>query len=285
MPPGPRPPTDVPPLFEAERVRLLGLLSELSEADWRLPTPCPGWTVLGLACHLLGDDFGLLARRRDAHLGTPPPEGTDEAAFIEWLDDLQMAWVIAARRLSPRLVVELLRWTSPQLIETFRREDAGARSARVSWAGPEPVPVWLDQLRELSEYWIHRQQLLDALGRQSDLDPGVLGPILHGLRWAYPYRLRQAPATDGHTVDIRITGPVTERWLVVAEGGAWDFRDTPGTRIVATITMSTNDAWRLLTNNLSPEALSGIKIDGDPLIAEVLRTARAIIGQPHYRGP
>jgi hypothetical protein len=39
----------------------------------------------------------------------------------------------------------------------FAREDAGALSAHVSWAGPDPLPAWLDQLRELSEYWIHRQ--------------------------------------------------------------------------------------------------------------------------------
>jgi hypothetical protein len=39
----------------------------------------------------------------------------------------------------------------------------------VSWAGSGPVPAWLDQARELSEYWIHRQQLLQGLGRPSDL--------------------------------------------------------------------------------------------------------------------
>jgi hypothetical protein len=42
------------------------------------------------------------------------------------------------------------------------------RTAQVSWAGTSPVPVWLDQARELSERWIHRQQLLQALGRPSE---------------------------------------------------------------------------------------------------------------------
>jgi hypothetical protein len=67
----------------------------------------PG-TVLGLACHLLGDDLGLLARRRDHHVGTPPPEDLSESEFIDWLDELQIEWVRAARRLSPHLVVEML---------------------------------------------------------------------------------------------------------------------------------------------------------------------------------
>ena len=50
----------------------------------------------------------------------------------------------------------------------------------------------LDQARELSEYWIHRQQLLQGLGRPSDLRADLAGPVLDGLRWAYPYRLAQA---------------------------------------------------------------------------------------------
>ena len=96
------PPADFVPLFEAEQAALLALLHDLGDEDWRRPTPCPGWSVLDLACHLAGDDLGLLARRRDRHFGTPPPDGASEAEFIAWLDELQDGWVRAARRLSPR---------------------------------------------------------------------------------------------------------------------------------------------------------------------------------------
>ena len=37
--------------------------------------------MFGLACHLLGNDLGLLARRRDHSMATPPPEGLSEDAF------------------------------------------------------------------------------------------------------------------------------------------------------------------------------------------------------------
>jgi hypothetical protein len=57
-------------------------------------------------------------------------------------------------------------------------EDLSAYAASVSWAGPAPPPRWLDQLRELSDYWIHRQQLLEAVGRSVELDPTLLRPIL-----------------------------------------------------------------------------------------------------------
>jgi uncharacterized protein (TIGR03083 family) len=232
-PPSVSPVEAVAPLFEIERTRLLDLLHDLREEDWQRPSPCPGWTVLGLAAHLLGGDLGLLSRRRDHYLGTPPPDGLSESEFIGWLDELQMEWVRASRRVSPRLVMELLEWSGPRLVAVLAGEDLSERSARVSWAGPEPAPRWLDQLRELSEYWIHRQQLLDAVGRPGDLDPTLLRPILLGLRWAFPYRLSEADLGGDGAVQIRVGEPINERWTLVSSGGAWDFSEVRPEHLIA----------------------------------------------------
>ncbi len=214
-------PGDVAGLFALERGRLLGLLGTFDESDWHKPSPCPGWTVLGLCCHILGDDLSALARLRDQHHGTIPPEDLSEVAFIEWIDLLQVEWVQVARRLSPRLVIDLLAWTEPQLIELLKAQDPSSPTGHVSWAGQGPVPVWLEQVRELSEYWIHRQQLLQALGQVSDLRADLAEPVLSGLRWAFPYRLNQIQASDGDTVSIEISGPVQATWHVVFEARSW----------------------------------------------------------------
>jgi len=270
---------DVGQMFALERGRLLSLLSGLAPADWGLPTPCPGWNVLDLSSHLLGDDLGWLARHRDDRLGTPSP-ARDEEGFVEWLDALQDDWVQAARRLSPRLVVDLLGWTLPQVVETLARVDPSAVTASVSWAGPGPVPVWLDQLRELSERWIHRQQLLQALGRPSDLRADIAGPVLDGLRWAYPYRLATATTGDGDSVDITIAGPVSRTWTLVAAGGGWHFAGRPGGPPTAAVRMTTEQAWRLLTNNLPEAEQDAIVMTGDPTLVGLIRRTRAIIGLP-----
>jgi uncharacterized protein (TIGR03083 family) len=277
-PDGPPPP--VGPLFAAERARLSELLAGLKPADWQRPTPCPGWSVLGLCAHLAGDDLGFLARHRDGYYGTPGPENAGEAEFTAWLDGLQAQWVEAAARLSPRLVTGLLAWSGPQVTETLRGEGPLARTASVSWAGPEPVPVWLDQLRELSEQWIHRQQLLQALGRPSDLRADLAGPVLDGLRWAYPFRLRPVGAEPGDTVTISVTGPVDRTWFLVAGPSGWEFRDQPGTRGAAAMSLSTEQAWRLLTNNLPAAERARITAAGDPAVLTVLDRTRAIIGVP-----
>jgi len=274
------PPWDYPGLFLIERARLGELLAGLGPADWDLPSPCPGWTVLGLCRHLVGDDLGFLARHRDGHFGTPRPDGAGESGFIAWLDGLQDEWVRAARRLSPRIVADLLNWAGPQVAETMRGEDPRARTAEVSWAGTGRAPAWLNHARELSEYWIHRQQLLQATGHPSDLRADLARPVLDGLRWAYPFRLGEVPAEAGDTVTISVSGPVTVTWHLVATQAGWEYRDAPGPRAVASLEMTTEQAWRLLTNNLPAAGRSSIAASGDETVLGILLRTRAIIGRP-----
>jgi uncharacterized protein (TIGR03083 family) len=277
----PEPPRAFAPLFRLERSRLLEMLTELEDSDWTRPTPCPGWSVLGLVAHLLGDDLSFVAWQRDDHLGTPAPVGLDEHGLIAWLDELQVEWVHASRRLSPRLVVELLGWIGDQVVETVGRQDPSARTATVTWASAGPAPVWLDQARELSERWIHRQQLLQALGLASDLRPDLADPVLDGLRWSYPYRLEAVHRASGATAAITVTGPeVRARWILVSDGGAWQFRRVHDGRPTAELQMTTEQAWRLLTNNFDPDLHGQLVAAGDHEIVGVLRRTRAIIGTP-----
>ena len=270
----------IPALIGIERDRLLELLGTLSPADWLKPTPCPEWNVLALGSHLVGVDFSSLSRNRDHHSGTVPPQGANEAGFIAWIDTLQMEWVESARRLSPRMVIDLLAWSAPQLVEMFEHEDPTARVAHVSWTGSDPQPAWLNQVRELSEYWIHRQQLLQALDLPADLGPDLVGPILEGLKWAYPFRLAEVPGTSGDTLVIALHGPYATTWHLVATDSGWDFSDRPGVRVVAELSMTTDQAWRLLSNNLPAEEQARLQASGDARVREVVLRTRAIIGSP-----
>lgn len=243
---------------------------------------CPGWDVLGLASHLVGDDLSLLAGHRDGHLGTPSPidPAVDEEGFVRWLDALQVEWVTAARRLSPRLVVDLLGWLDGQVAELIAAEDPRAVEASVSWAATVPVPRWLDHARELSERWIHRQQLLQSLDRPGDLRPDLAGPVLDGLRWAYPFRLAAHPRPEGTTVVVAVTGPeVVVDWTLVADGTTWAFGPA-GQAPDARLALTTDQAWRLLTNNLDPAVHGEPQAEGDPELVATLRRTRAIIGLP-----
>ncbi|MCP3855892.1 MAG: maleylpyruvate isomerase family mycothiol-dependent enzyme [Actinomycetia bacterium] len=274
-------PFDYAALFEVERGRLVELLQGLSAGDWERPSPCPGWSVLGLAVHLLGGDLSFISWHRDGHYGTPPPAGLDEVEFINWIDELQIEWVHSARRLSPPVVVALLHWTATQIVETIAAQDPSAAAASVSWASSTPVPVWLDQARELSERWIHRQQLLQAVGEPSDLRSDLAVPVLDGLRWAYPFRLGRVVRSPGAAVRVSVLGrEFGADWMLRSTGDGWMFSNEVMSERMAEMSMSSEQAWRQLTNNADPVRHGQPAVIGDPEIVSVLLETRAIIGVP-----
>src|SRR5579859_7046626 len=164
-----------------------------------------------------------------------------------------------------------------------RRSARRSRARTRARAPPRcPGPAWLDQARELSEYWIHRQQIRQALARPSDLRADLAGPVLDGLRWAYPYRLAGVPAQPGDTVTISVTGPLTRTWHLVAAETGWQFADQPGPRLAANLAMTAEQAWRLLTNNLPAAGQADLTVSGDVVITAILLRTRAIIGTPKW---
>ncbi|MPY96074.1 MAG: hypothetical protein GEV08_24345 [Acidimicrobiia bacterium] len=252
----------------------------------RAASPCPGWTVLGLACHVLGDDLGSLARDRDRHFGTPPPADADTAdAFADWLDDLNRQWVLALRRLSPRLTVDLLRTAGDELVSMFREDDPRAVTAHVSWASDDPVPRWLEHGRELTERWLHHQQVLEAVGWPSWLDPGMLEAVLETLRWAYPFALRGEGRPPGTTAEVTVTGDLERTWRLVSSGEGWRFAapsaagSAPVAAPAASMRLPADVAWRLLSNNLPGGRHEAIELRGEAGLGLALQRARAIIGR------
>ena len=155
---------DVRPLLPGERQALVELLSGLTPEQWQTPTACPGWTVKDVALHLLDDELGWLSRGRDGDLSGLIDDTIDYREFVEQLAAKNQRWVDGAAGLSPRVLVELLVWSGAQVDAYFADADLGAER-RVIWAGPEPTPPWFDLARDLTERWVHHQQIRDALGR------------------------------------------------------------------------------------------------------------------------
>ncbi|HAG98496.1 MAG TPA: hypothetical protein DCL75_06470, partial [Ktedonobacter sp.] len=144
-------------LFPPERQLLLELLSELTEEDRHKPTVCTGWTVKDIALHLLGDDISRLSRKRDGFdylnsMGNPEAlDSWDE--LVSYINERNDVWVQATRRMSSQLLCRLLALTGEELHQYFASLDPYAIGDAVSWAGPDPAPVWLDVAREYTERW------------------------------------------------------------------------------------------------------------------------------------
>jgi uncharacterized protein (TIGR03083 family) len=268
-------PVQVLELFPEERAALLDLLSGLSEEEWAAPTACAGWSVKDVALHILGGDLGNLALRRDGFRGVAATPDEDLVAFVNRFNN---EWVRAARRLSPRVVIELLGTIGPQLFAYFGSLDLSARGGAVSWAGLDPAPVWLDVAREYTERWLHQQHIREATGRHGLTEPRFMAPVLAAFVYALPLAFREVDAPPGSVVQLQIEGPAGGNWSLAREPHGWTLYAGTPTGPDARVDINESVAWRLFTKGLTPEkAEAAVSIEGDRRLGKQVLQAVAII--------
>ena len=272
-------PIDVVGLFAEEREHLLHLLTSLSDDEWATPTVCPGWTVKDVVLHLLGVDLANLSRRRDGFQDTAQRPASDtQADLVAFLTAFNQSWVEATRRLSPRLLCELLAFSGPPLAAYYAGLDLGAMGEPVSWAGPQPAPVWLDVAREYTERWVHQQQIRDALQRPGLVEPRYCAPVLAAFVHGLPHALSRADAPEGTCVRLVISGPAGGAWLALRTDQGWVLAQDEETEAAATVTLDQATAWRLFTRGIPrDEAQRRAQIEGDATLASRVLDTVSII--------
>jgi hypothetical protein len=232
--------------------------------------------VQDVVLHLLGVEVGNLARRRDGHAVAASITSWDE--LVGWLNDFNEAWVQAARRMSPRLLIDLLQVTGRQMCTFVRALDPYALGEAVSWAGPEPAPVWLDLAREYTERWCHQQQIRDAVSQPGLTQPRYLAPVLATFIRALPRTLRTTPAAAGTVVTLTIRGASGGQWSVRQEEGAWRLYEGAPARPDAEVLVDEGMAWRLCTRGLNQEhAREQVTLRGDQALASKICEMVSII--------
>jgi uncharacterized protein (TIGR03083 family) len=268
----PLPPIDTLPLYQGERSALLELLSGLSTSEWEAPTVCSGWSVKDVALHLLGDDIGRLSWGRDGYVNPAFAAGLDIGTLpglVAAIDRQNDVWVTGVRRISPRLLIELLQLTGELTQEYFTSLDMTALGMPVDWAGPDPAPVWLDVAREYTERWVHQQHIRDAVGRPGLKERRWFAPVLDAFVRGMPRVLRDAPSRDGATVRLSITGDAGGEWVALRQNGEWMLGTAPGIEADATVELDEDVAWRLFTKGIpNGDARRAARIDGDEALAD-----------------
>jgi uncharacterized protein (TIGR03083 family) len=264
--------------FPALRRELLGLLEDLSEADWERPTAAPLWSVKDIAAHLLGGDVWILASTRD-RFHPPDSEIQEYAQLVDLVNRLNAEWVLAARRMSPRLLTEFLAFTGPEVDACFAALDPMAMGGPVSWAGPQPAPQWFDIAREFTERWHHQQQIRDATGSPPLYDPYFLSPVLDTFVRALPHSFRYTTAPPGTVVRFEISGDAGGVWFLHREEHIWTLVLESSTQPAAEVILPQDLAWRVFTKGVDREkALAQAVIRGDAGLASPLFATTAIIG-------
>jgi len=255
-------PITVIALFPEILDELLRLLSGLSAEEWNKSTACPSWSAKDVALHLLGDDIGILSRRRDGFSSGTPVQSWEE--LVALINDSNEMWVQATRGISSRLLCELLEFTGGQVHEYLRSLDPNSIGGPVSWAGPDPAPVWLDLAREYTERWHHQQHIRDAVGKPGLKRPRFLAPALDTFVRALPHTYRGVAALDGTLVTLTIVGDSGNQWSLLREAERWNLYQNVSRRPDVEVVMGEEIAWRVFTKGLSrSEVQAQVRIAGD----------------------
>ena len=202
------PPILVADLFPEVTSRLVELLRSLSADEWHLPTVSSRRTVKDIASHLLDGSLRRLSMQRD---GYRPADGRSQPRsdepLMDFLNRLNDEWETGTRRLSPKVLVDLIEWADAQLADLFRSLDPhGPAIFPVAWAGEERSENWMDVARDYTEKWHHTQQIFDATNRPSTIMNRRLGhPCLDIFMRALPFTFRNVEADVGSVVTVAVT--------------------------------------------------------------------------------
>ena len=189
------------------------LCSPLTEAQWKTPTDCPGWSVQDQVSHLVGAESNIL--------GNPMPDHTpQETAHVK--NDVGE---------SNEVVVDYRRsWPGQKVLDEFR-ELTGRRLGLLrqmtddEFAAETQTPIGPGTVTDfvrirIFDAWVHEQDMRRALDLPGELDGPVAAHSVGRVARALPFVVaRKAQAPDGVTVVFEITGEAGCSVPMGVEGG------------------------------------------------------------------
>lgn len=265
-------------LFREINAGLLDLCATLSSDDWAKPTVHSDRNVKDLVAHLLDGSLRRLAIQRDGHFLQAPDMRSfeDMVAFVQ---QLNREWIVAAKRLSPRVIVDLMMRADEEVAALFSSLEPQSPSPfGVAWAGEEWSESWFDMAREYTEKWHHQQQIRDAVGRPGFKERRFLHPVLDTFLRGAPHAYRETHADDGTTIEITISGEAGGKWNLVCDGDRWALVTDCLNKPTTFIELDADSAWRLWTKGLDGNtARAKAIVRGDESLAAPLFTMVTIM--------
>jgi uncharacterized protein (TIGR03083 family) len=244
---------------------LSDVLGELSEDEWQLPSPLPGWSVQDNVAHILGTE-AMLA-------GEPGPDvEIDREANAHVRNDIgafNEQWVASLRALPPGEVLARFREL------TRMRLDALDQMSDDEWNAESFTPAGKDtygrfmQIR-VFDCWLHEQDIRDAVGRPGHESGVAVDVVLDEMATALGFVVgKKAGAVAGQSVTFALTdggSVVRELHVEVGERAAV----VPALSAPATVvlTMPVGVMTRRCAGRVGPDdLLDQVVIDGDLALA------------------
>lgn len=187
-----------------ETASLVALLDVLTDADWALPSPAPGWSVSDQVSHLAYfDDLSVLAALDRAEFERRRDEGPPDADRITERVAKQF------RGMEPTALHEWFLRARAELDAVYRALDP---SIRVPWYGPD-MSVAAALTARIMETWAHGADIADTVGRPWPVT-AALRQVAHLCVRALPnsFRAHGRPEPTA-PVRVELLGPDGDLWV------------------------------------------------------------------------
>ena len=271
---------DVRRLFPELYSELILVLERLSSEEWNYSTSSSKWNVKDITAHLLDGDLRRLSFQRDGLIPqTPKNEIKNYNELVEYLNYLNNSWIEVSKRLSPRIIIDLLRYSGEEIPKLFNSLDLHDKALfGVNWAGEEESQNWFDIAREYTEKWYHQQQIREAVGES----------LLSEEKWTYPLIdtfIRGLPNTFQNLVSDKINSIVyieiedipKARWYLLKDEH-WKLYVGEPSNFTSKVVLNSDTAWRLFSKNISKEvAKKRISVEGDQNLGLLILELTAFI--------
>ncbi len=245
---------------------LAELGAELSDAEWVVPTPCPGWDVAAQYAHVIGTESSLLGR--------PAPDvgtaGETPEHVKNQIGGFNEVWVTALAPVPRADVLARFREISEA------RRDALDGMTDEDFDAPSWTPVGQADYRRFMQIrvfdcWVHEQDIRDAVGRPGHGTGPVAEQALDELVRAAGFVIgKKAGVAAGTAVRLELTGPVARRVDVDVTDRARVVEVLPQPP-TTTLELTSTAFSRLSCGRISPAeveqgAFGGARVTGDQTI-------------------
>lgn len=267
-------------LFPILDEKLIDLLESLSPDEWNAPTIAGKWTVKDVAAHLLDGCFlRRLSIHRDGYFGEKPEKVTSHEELVKYLNKLNADWVSSHKRISPRILIEQIRGSSPEVYEFFKTLDPhGAAIFPVAWAGEDNSENWFDIARDYTERWHHQQQIRCAVNKFGIETPQLYSPVLNTFMRALPHAYRNVSADSDTLIQFTVAGEAGGDWFLTKRPDKWVLGKVATKDANAGAIIPPEIAWALFTKGIDKEiARSQILFFGDQALSGEILNVRAVM--------
>jgi len=252
-------------LFSVLDRKLIELLKSLTAEEWDSQTVAKLWRVKDVASHLLDGNLRGLSTSRDSYFGEKPENIQSYQDLVGFLNQLNMSWTSATKRLSPQVIIKLLEITGQEYTEHLKTLNPFENAIfSVAWAGQETSPNWFHIAREYTEKFLHQQQIRDAVGRQGIMTKEFFYPFVDTFMFALPHTFRDISAENGTIVSIEVSTELGGIWSIVKTEKGWDLEKSKNLYPTSKIVIDPETVWKLFSKSWKPEqVIDKVKIMGN----------------------